>query len=137
MKRTALYIVLGVIVVFFTLSLLREAGILDIRNKTLLILLSVFAPLTKWIVDKFNSPSEKIKELQAEFEREMKVEEAWQADLADKVAEHDARIQAYAQQISGIDTRLSTLEQRKRDVEREWANMTEDEKERALRDRFN
>jgi len=137
MKRTAFYILLGVIVLFFVMSLLKEMGILTISNKTLLLMLSVFAPLTKWLVDKFNSPADKINELRTQFEQEMKAEEAWQSELAKKVEEHDVKIQAYSQEIAAIDGRLLTLEQRKQDVEQQWSNMTEDEKEQALRNRFN
>ena len=137
MKKTGIYIVIGVIVLFFVLSLLKEMGIVPIENKRLLLLLSVFAPITKWIADKFNSPGDKIKELRLQFETEMQEEETWQADLATKVADHDTKITAYRAEISTIDTRLSYIEKQKAQLEEDWSNLSEEELEKALKNRFN
>ena len=137
MKKTAIYIVIGVILIFFTLSLLKEMGVLTIENKRLLLLLSVFAPITKWIADKFNSPGDKIKELRLQFEEEMKEEEIWQTDLAAKVADHDAKIRSYKQEITVIDSRLGEIEKRKQELEEEWDNLTIEEQQERGRRNFN
>lgn len=133
MKRAAIYLIIGVTVILFTLSLLKETGVIRIEWKTLLLLLSAFAPVTKWIADKLGmSTSERIEEIKQKYEQEIRQEQQLQDTINRQVETHREAIGRETEEVKAIDRQLDALKKKREELLKQDVRELSDEERKNL-----
>lgn len=116
MKKLVVYITVGIVLIFFVVALLNEMGVITIKYAPLVILLSIFAPITKFFADKIGGQNDKIEEIKKKYEDELEKEKEYRNTIRREREKKTSDIERSREKLEEINQSIDKLRKQKKEV---------------------